>query len=163
MHMAQLMPLPLTVSCFSKIQIGFTFLVPAHPGSPRKRPLNMDVCVCVHILCHKHCVDLTSLPRLFFFFLLILILRGATVFLADELRSRRPPLVLPSSLSAGVSSSTSTGATKHHTQHHCPQSRINVRPTTPRSHHHCQLECHHPPRLRAVMLCVVFSSPSRGG
>jgi len=32
--MAQLMPLPLTVSCFSKIQIGFTFLVPAHPGSP---------------------------------------------------------------------------------------------------------------------------------
>ena len=26
-HMAQLMPLPLTVSCFSKIQIGFTFLV----------------------------------------------------------------------------------------------------------------------------------------
>ena len=34
--MAQLMPLPLTVSCFSKIQIGFTFLVPAHPGSPVK-------------------------------------------------------------------------------------------------------------------------------
>jgi len=33
MHMAQLMLLPLTVSCFSKIQIGFTFLVPAHPGS----------------------------------------------------------------------------------------------------------------------------------
>ena len=35
--MAQLMPLPLTVSCFSKIQIGFTFLVPAHPGSPGQR------------------------------------------------------------------------------------------------------------------------------
>ena len=34
MHMAQLMPLPLTVSCFSKIQIGFTFLVPAHLGGP---------------------------------------------------------------------------------------------------------------------------------
>ena len=34
LHMAQLMPLPLTVSCFSKIQIGFAFLVPAHPGSP---------------------------------------------------------------------------------------------------------------------------------
>ena len=32
LHMAQLMPLPLTVSCFSKIQIGFTFLVLAHPG-----------------------------------------------------------------------------------------------------------------------------------
>ena len=35
--MAQLMPLPLTVSCFSKIQIGFTFLVLAHPGSPGQR------------------------------------------------------------------------------------------------------------------------------
>jgi len=34
LHMAQLMPLPLTVSCFSKIQIGFTFLVPAHLGIP---------------------------------------------------------------------------------------------------------------------------------
>jgi len=34
LHTAQLMPLPLTVSCFSKIQTGFTFLVPAHPGSP---------------------------------------------------------------------------------------------------------------------------------
>jgi len=34
LHMAQLMPLPLTVSCFSKIQIGRTFLVLAHPGSP---------------------------------------------------------------------------------------------------------------------------------
>ena len=33
LHMAQLMPLPLTVSCSSKIQIGFIFLVPAHPGS----------------------------------------------------------------------------------------------------------------------------------
>ena len=37
LHMAQLMPRPLTVSCFSKIQIGFTFLVPAHPGSPGQR------------------------------------------------------------------------------------------------------------------------------
>ena len=42
--MAQLMPLPLTVSCFSKIQIGFTFLVPAHPGSPGKRAVKW-VCV----------------------------------------------------------------------------------------------------------------------
>jgi len=37
LHMAQLMPLPLNMSCFSKIQIGFTFLVPAHPGSPGQR------------------------------------------------------------------------------------------------------------------------------
>ena len=43
LHIAQLMPLPLTVSCFSKIQIGFTFLVLAYPGSPGKGPLN--VCV----------------------------------------------------------------------------------------------------------------------
>ena len=35
--MAQWMPLPLTVSCFSKIQIGFSFLVPAHLGSPGER------------------------------------------------------------------------------------------------------------------------------
>jgi len=37
LHIAQLTLLPLTGSCFSKIQIGFTFLVPAHPGSPGKR------------------------------------------------------------------------------------------------------------------------------
>jgi len=40
LHMAQLTPLPLTVygvSCFSKIQIGFIFLLPAHLGSPRQR------------------------------------------------------------------------------------------------------------------------------
>ena len=48
LHMSQLMPLPLTVSCFSKIQIGFTFLVPAYPGSPRKRAFKW-VCVCVSV------------------------------------------------------------------------------------------------------------------
>jgi len=37
LHMAQLMPLPLIVACFSKIQIGFTFLLPIHLGSPGKR------------------------------------------------------------------------------------------------------------------------------
>jgi len=44
LHMAQLMPLPLTVSCFSKIQIGFTILVPAHLGSPGQRAVKR-VCV----------------------------------------------------------------------------------------------------------------------
>ena len=39
-YIAQLMAMPLTTTCFSKIQIGFTFLVPAHPGSPEKGPLN---------------------------------------------------------------------------------------------------------------------------
>ena len=43
-HMAQLMPLPLTVSCFSKIQIGFTFLVPATRVVPEKGPLNGCMC-----------------------------------------------------------------------------------------------------------------------
>ena len=45
LHMAQLMPLPLTVSYFSKIQIGFTFLVPAHLGSPGQRAVKR-ACVC---------------------------------------------------------------------------------------------------------------------
>ena len=44
LHMVQLMPLPLTVSCFSKIQIGFTFLVPSYPGSPGQRAVKR-VCV----------------------------------------------------------------------------------------------------------------------
>ena len=44
LHMAQMMPLPLTVSCFSKIQTGCTFLVPAHPGSPGQRAVKR-VCV----------------------------------------------------------------------------------------------------------------------
>jgi len=44
LHMAQLMPLPLTVSCFIKIQIGFTFLVPVHPGGPGQRAVKR-VCV----------------------------------------------------------------------------------------------------------------------
>jgi len=44
-HMAQVMPLPLTV--WSEIQIGFTFLVPADPGSPGKRAVKQ---VCVYIV-----------------------------------------------------------------------------------------------------------------
>ena len=54
LHIAQLMPLPLTVSCFSKIQIGFT-LVPAHPGSPGKRAVK-QVCVCPFL----HCIALRN-------------------------------------------------------------------------------------------------------
>jgi len=48
LHMFQLMPLPLTVSCFSKIQIGFSFLVPAHLGSPGERAVKR-VCVCKRV------------------------------------------------------------------------------------------------------------------
>jgi len=47
--MAQLMPLSLTVSCFSKIQIGFTFLVLAYLDSPGKGPLNVFVSYNVNV------------------------------------------------------------------------------------------------------------------
>jgi len=59
LHMAQPMPLPLTASCFSKIQIGFTFLVPAYPGSLVRRAVKR-LCVCEvyaptgHISHHIH-------------------------------------------------------------------------------------------------------------
>jgi len=46
LHMAQLMPLPLTVSCFSEIQIGFSFLVLAVLGSPGQRAAKR-LCVCM--------------------------------------------------------------------------------------------------------------------
>jgi len=52
LHITQLMPTPLTVSCFSKIQIGFTFLVPAHPGSPGQRAVK-QVCVRANQLCKQ--------------------------------------------------------------------------------------------------------------
>ena len=62
LHMAQLMPLPLTISCFSKIQIGFTFLVPAQPGSPgqgavKRACARARACVCV-------CVCVCSVRRM---------------------------------------------------------------------------------------------------
>jgi len=52
LHVAQLMPLPLTISCSSKIQIGFTFLVQAHPGSPGQRSVKR-VCVCYINFCER--------------------------------------------------------------------------------------------------------------
>jgi len=57
LHMVQLMPLPLTVSCFSKIQIGFTFRVPARPGSPGQRAVKR-VCVCVVIVTYIVLINL---------------------------------------------------------------------------------------------------------
>ena len=42
------MPLPLTVTCFSEIQTGFTFLVPVHPGSPGQRTVKR---VSLSIIC----------------------------------------------------------------------------------------------------------------
>ena len=49
LHVAQLMPLPLTVSCFSKIQIGFAVWYWLTWIVPEKWPLNGCVCVCVLI------------------------------------------------------------------------------------------------------------------
>ena len=67
LYMAQLIPLPLTVSCFSKIQIGFTILVLAHLGSPGKRAVKRE-CVCVlwyntisH--CCMHCLSAVCSQR----------------------------------------------------------------------------------------------------
>jgi len=52
LHTAQLIPLPHTFSCFSKFQIGFTFLVSAQLGSPRKRAFKcVCVCVCACVQC----------------------------------------------------------------------------------------------------------------
>ena len=67
LHMAQLMPLPLTVSCFSKIQIGFAFLVPAHPGSPGHRAVKR-VCVSPEMgisVCHKKVININmDMPKI---------------------------------------------------------------------------------------------------
>ena len=61
LHMAQLMPLRLTFSCFSKIQIGFTFLVPAYLGSPgqiavKRVCVRVCVCVCACVCVYLHAV-----------------------------------------------------------------------------------------------------------
>ena len=56
LHMANLMPLPLTVSCFRKIQIAFTFLVPANLGSPEKKAVKR---VCVSVMLQiKYCKNM---------------------------------------------------------------------------------------------------------
>ena len=47
LHMAQMLPLPLTFSCFSKTEIGLAFVIPAHLGSPGKRAVK---CVRVYPL-----------------------------------------------------------------------------------------------------------------
>jgi len=56
--MAQLMPLPLTVCCFSKIKICFTFLAPAHSGSPGK--MGRYTCVVAVAISNSDVVDFTN-------------------------------------------------------------------------------------------------------
>jgi len=65
LYMSQLMPLPLTVSCFSKIQIGFTFWYWLTWVVPEKRPLNGCVCVC--------CVDHMPVNEITFLILALLV------------------------------------------------------------------------------------------
>ena len=60
LHMAQLMPLPLTVSCSNKIQIGFTFWYWLTWVVPEKEPLNGCVCVCVCVF-YRHLANVVQL------------------------------------------------------------------------------------------------------
>ena len=60
--MAQLVPLPLTVSCSSKIQIGFIFLVPAHLSSPGQRAVKR-MCVCVSVVFFLHNINVCSFVK----------------------------------------------------------------------------------------------------
>ena len=75
--MTKLMPLSLTISCFSKIQIGFTFLVPAVRPTrvvPEKGPLNGCVCVCA---CVRACVRACVCVGLLCFFFFVICVKGA--------------------------------------------------------------------------------------
>jgi len=83
--MAQLMPLPLTVSCFSKIQIGFTFLVPAYLGSPGQRAVKLGVCLfCTIVQMSSTVIDLVAVFAVFVLMfvglLLLCFFSVATVF-----------------------------------------------------------------------------------
>jgi len=60
LHIAQLMPLPPTVSCSSKIQIGFTFLVAAHLGSPGQRAVKR---VCKRVCYNLKVIDESKTPH----------------------------------------------------------------------------------------------------
>ena len=66
LHMTQLMPLSLTVSCFSKIQIGFTFLVLAHLGSHGERAVKW-VCECVFMVLKQRLGSQDRVKNLLFF------------------------------------------------------------------------------------------------
>jgi len=85
LHMVQLIPLPLTVSCFSKIQIGFTFLVPAHPGSPRQRAVKRVWCVCVCVcVCNSDNISSDALRPIFSTMLLKDFKKSRFVFFSEN-------------------------------------------------------------------------------
>jgi len=96
LHTAQLRPLPLTVSGFSKIQIGFTFLVPAHRVVQEKGPLNGCVCVSVQLPTYAenmalHAVLLSVVQQsIHISRLLLWLMLGQTDIWTDGWRDRRP-------------------------------------------------------------------------
>jgi len=73
LHMALLMALPLTVSCFSKIQIGFTFLVQAHPCSPGEMAIKR-VYVCFNLQSRRCGVNVSFCSTLSYYTHSLLIL-----------------------------------------------------------------------------------------
>ena len=104
LHMAQWIPLPLTVSCFSKIQIGFTFLVLAHPDSPGQRAIKW-VCISFNQYLIAECVIVfckslpLSIPRSTFHHSYYHEVAGYTT-------APREVFSLPSSLPSGDTSSS---------------------------------------------------------
>ena len=117
LHMAQLMPLPLTVCCFSKIQIGFTFLVPAYLDSPGKGLLNG--CVCVRA-CVRACV--CTLPENLILMLILIAGFHKLLILINWLQNSQLPITAslpsqccpaPSSISQITSLSRQSGIPSH--------------------------------------------------
>ena len=67
LHMTQLMPLPLTVSCFSKIQTGLPFWYWLTWVVPDKGPLNgcVRMCNCSIFMCLRlYCMGSTKMDAL---------------------------------------------------------------------------------------------------
>jgi len=90
LHMAQLMPLPLTVSCSSKIQIGFTFYL-AYPGCPGKEAVKwLLLLLLLHIF--------TILNELYMYVYFVVENEAPIVNTAEQLAFRRPIIQLQSSV-----------------------------------------------------------------
>ena len=127
------MPLPLTVSCFCKIRIGFTFLVPAHLGSPGKGLLNARACVCVCVcLCvcdqqyqQQHHLTVagsdSAIVRWF-----CVVRHGSMMALltaATALRQRRRPVSCTSPSSSLINTALLDQSAHHH-PHHLSSTRL---------------------------------------
>ena len=132
--MAQLMPLPLTVSCFSKNQIGFTFLVLVLLGSPRQRAVKqVCVCVCVRACVHMRacvCVSTQTYPELYNYLqsqLLFKQLPGPQMVLIKHTILSAPcttmPFIMP--MTNSVKSLTATDIYTNHQFNSHPQANLD--------------------------------------